>query len=245
MKSCPKEENLQAYLDGELTAEASEAVRAHLIACSHCAEAAQEMERAFAVIDSALAAELPDSVPTARLWARIEFARVEKVAPKFTLAWLWNWKLAALAAALLLALAILLFRSANKRDHDEWAGLPAPITTPDPHITPPTPPPDRVVVQQSLKPRKRTPRRRVPTGNAEEAEIATRFYSLVENDAPAPLESGRVVRVEVPAATLVPFGLSITTEALTQPVQADLIIGQDGLARAIRFLPSGQITKTK
>jgi len=81
--------------------------------------------------------------------------------------------------------------------------------------------------------------------NVKRAEIATQFYSLVEDDELVQLESGQVMRVEVPASTLLPFGLLVRLDALTQPVQADLIIGQDGLARAIRFLPAAQTTKTE
>lgn len=79
----------------------------------------------------------------------------------------------------------------------------------------------------------------------QEDEAATQFYSLVEDSELAPLESGRVVRVEVAASTLIPFGLPLTAEMLTQPIQADLLLGQDGLARAIRFLPASQNTKTQ
>jgi hypothetical protein len=106
-----------------------------------------------------------------------------------------------------------------------------------------------VLVRQDAvasSPAKPPARRRVrpPTvdRNAESTEVATPFYSLVEDDVLAPLESGRVVRVEVPAATLISFGLSVTAEAMTQTIQADLLYGQDGLARAIRFLPT---TKTQ
>jgi len=68
-------------------------------------------------------------------------------------------------------------------------------------------------------------------------EVVTHFYPLVEEGELVPLESGRVVRVEVPASTLIAFGLPITAEGIDRPVQADLLLGQDGLARAIRFLP--------
>jgi len=71
---------------------------------------------------------------------------------------------------------------------------------------------------------------------APETEIATRFYSLVEEDEVVPLESGQVVRVEVPASTLIALGLPIAAENRNRSVQADLLVGQDGLARAIRFL---------
>lgn len=68
-------------------------------------------------------------------------------------------------------------------------------------------------------------------------EVATRFYPLVEEGEMAPLESGWIVRVEAPASTLISLGLPIAAENINRTVQADLLLGQDGLARAIRFLP--------
>jgi hypothetical protein len=68
-------------------------------------------------------------------------------------------------------------------------------------------------------------------------EAISRFYPLVEEGEMASLESGMIVRVEAPVSTLITLGLPITAENINQPVQADLLLGQDGLARAIRFLP--------
>jgi hypothetical protein len=70
-----------------------------------------------------------------------------------------------------------------------------------------------------------------------ETEVATSFYPLVEEDELVRLESGQVVRVEVPVSTLIALGLPISAESRNRSVQADLLVGQDGLARAIRFLP--------
>jgi len=90
----------------------------------------------------------------------------------------------------------------------------------------------RSAVAQRVK-----PRRGLHQAAAPESEMTTSFYSLVEEGELAPLESGQVVRVEVPVSTLIALGLPVTAESLSQPVQADLLLGQDGLARAIRFSP--------
>lgn len=84
------------------------------------------------------------------------------------------------------------------------------------------------------QPKKRVGIRRAPTT---EDEDANRFYPLVEEDELVPLESGQIVRVEVPLSALVALGMPVTVESINQSVQADLLLGQDGLARAIRFLP--------
>jgi len=48
-------------------------------------------------------------------------------------------------------------------------------------------------------------------------------------------ESGEILRLEVPAAALPAYGIDISAGA-DRPVEADILIGQDGLARAIRLV---------
>jgi hypothetical protein len=49
-------------------------------------------------------------------------------------------------------------------------------------------------------------------------------------------ESGEIVRMEVPVASLPTYGIDISSGAGKGPVQADVLIGQDGFARAIRLV---------
>src|SRR5258708_788940 len=65
-------------------------------------------------------------------------------------------------------------------------------------------------------------------------EIATEFFPLV--DYPPPFERGELVRVTVPAAAMRAVGLPVREDRLTDRVQADVLIGQEGMARAIRFV---------
>lgn len=51
-------------------------------------------------------------------------------------------------------------------------------------------------------------------------------------------ESGEIVRVEVPVATLPTYGIDISSGSAGAPVAADILIGQDGFARAIRLVTS-------
>ena len=46
----------------------------------------------------------------------------------------------------------------------------------------------------------------------------------------------QLVRVELPGRTMMSFGLPVDSRELNRPVKADLIIGPDGLTRAIRFV---------
>jgi hypothetical protein len=70
------------------------------------------------------------------------------------------------------------------------------------------------------------------TGN----EVATEFFPLAY--ANVPLSDGQLVRLEVPREALRPFGLmsvdGVHQEGTT--VLADVIVGADGLARAVRFV---------
>ena len=49
-------------------------------------------------------------------------------------------------------------------------------------------------------------------------------------------ESGEIVRMDVPMASLPTYGIDISSGAGKGPVEADVLIGQDGFARAIRLV---------
>jgi hypothetical protein len=49
-------------------------------------------------------------------------------------------------------------------------------------------------------------------------------------------ESGEIVRMELPIASLPAYGIEIEPDARATPVEADLLVGQDGQARAIRLV---------
>ena len=65
------------------------------------------------------------------------------------------------------------------------------------------------------------------------AELATDFFPLL--DTPPPFERGELLRVVVPAATMLQVGLPVSQEHWADPVRADILVGEEGLARAIRF----------
>jgi hypothetical protein len=51
-----------------------------------------------------------------------------------------------------------------------------------------------------------------------------------------PLERAELWRVVVPASTMRAVGLPVREDRLEDPVEADLVVGQEGIARAIRFV---------
>jgi hypothetical protein len=67
-------------------------------------------------------------------------------------------------------------------------------------------------------------------------EIATDFLPLTFGSDLSQLDNGQVVRVELPRSVLQSFGIPINTERAGERVKADILLGHDGVARAIRFV---------
>jgi hypothetical protein len=83
----------------------------------------------------------------------------------------------------------------------------------------------------------RPTRRRPGSRESGEAEVATHFFPLSDSDDFNSLESGQVVRLELPGSALDEIGLPIDVVTAGKTVTADVLIGPDGLAHAIRFIP--------
>ena len=84
------------------------------------------------------------------------------------------------------------------------------------------------------RPPKRTNTAKFKVQPVTAAEVATEFFPLM--DTPPPFERGELLRVVVPAETMRTVGLAVSESHLNDPVQADILVGQEGLARAIRFV---------
>lgn len=80
--------------------------------------------------------------------------------------------------------------------------------------------------------------REATTSQASQAdsEIVTDFMPLTYGAAMSANEGGQLVRVELPRSALVSMGLPMNAELSNERVKADVLLGQDGLARAIRFV---------
>ena len=88
------------------------------------------------------------------------------------------------------------------------------------------------------KPRRRTVRR--PENNAianhVNREIATDFMPLGYLNPATLQDGGQIIRVELPRSSLVNFGLPVNMNRYHEKVKADVLLGADGLAHAIRFV---------
>ena len=79
------------------------------------------------------------------------------------------------------------------------------------------------------------PKSQGTAANANE-EIATEFLPLSYGSDLSQLDNGQVVRVELPRSVLQSFGIPINAERAGERVKADVLLGHDGVARAIRFI---------
>ena len=68
-------------------------------------------------------------------------------------------------------------------------------------------------------------------------ELATNFFPLPYGSG-LPLDEGwEIVRVNLPRSELASLGVTLTNEQISaETVKADIVLGEDGLARAIRFV---------
>lgn len=91
-----------------------------------------------------------------------------------------------------------------------------------------------VVTEQTpaaSKPARRTRRAR-PAPQPQ--EVVTDFFPLM--DVAPTFQRGALIRVSVPAASMRSVGFPVSEDHLADPIQADVLVGEEGLARAIRFV---------
>jgi len=186
--------------------------------------------------------------------ARIEQALVQAIAARDVAssprsvwfrrkAFLWRQPVVArmvLAAATLVVLiagSIAVWRSNRGSTEAIPAANPATVkNAPSPNqFAPPRPQPATVLTSAKPAPGARGHRtaQRRPT-----TVVASRsgFVELPWTSGLPSFESGEIVRMELPLASLPTYGIDISSRAGSGPVEADVLIGQDGFARAIRLV---------
>ena len=92
---------------------------------------------------------------------------------------------------------------------------------------------------QPIAQRRKPAKRRVPkseVANHMNREIATDFMPLGYLNPATLQDGGQIIRVEVPRSALVNFGLPVNMDRYHEKVKADVLLGVDGLAHAIRFV---------
>lgn len=163
----------------------------------------------------------------------------------------WLYVAAGIAAAVVIALLISLTISRTRDSNQQQKQEQAVVTpaTPDQHQESALKSPDSrkaaapkklrgnaVSPVAAVSGRKSPESKPVPLDDSGvEPEIATDFFPLM-NRGIGQLDSGQIMRVELPRSALMSFGLPMNMDRADERIKADVVVGNDGLARAIRFV---------
>ena len=159
---------------------------------------------------------------------------------------------AAIAAMLLLVFALSIFRPrqsapAAEKTNVAQAGSPTiPVVSPlvastDRHEPPQlsAPRPRTLAARQNRRratPKVNQSKPRAPTEPIGNIEIATDFLPVTYGGVANLADGGRMVRVQLPRSAMASFGLPVNMDRANEWVKADVLVGVDGLAHAIRFV---------
>ena len=200
MKQCWPEGTLRAYLDGELQPQEMRSVAAHLEQCAECSRMHSELSVRASYVGGLLdTLAMPAPKPAPR-----------KVAAKSSGSWAWTGAAVALAAGLAIAAMLI-----PKQE--------APTVVRAPKVEQPQQAqvvqPERVVEEIPVATAPSPSAKVASVRRAPRAKLADAFIAL-DNE---PIESGIVMRVELPGST-----------------PADIVFSPDGRARAVRLVSSTQ-----
>ncbi|MGE0126936.1 MAG: anti-sigma factor [Blastocatellales bacterium] len=244
-----------------ISAEARVAGLSHAEACERCAARLMDERALNAGLKSLAASDegkiAPGNVEAALLGAFR--ARTPKPVASYPTARSRNWRPSAwprlawaVAAAILIAFGFIVYRSIQNEPRKDDVVITEKAPTPQPSVeredqlrkvVEDTPEPE--LRRESRAPRHRRgsrPQLNRPfirdsiTAYANDSEYLSDFFPLNYGGAQTPMESGEVIRVQMPRSALARFGLPVNVERADVPVKADLLVGEDGLAQAIRFV---------
>jgi hypothetical protein len=162
----------------------------------------------------------------------------------------WNsryWFAAAIAAMLLIAISVVAYRLNYRVDNNrKLAKQEQPQSSHELIVEPVkqeqvagVQEPEQKSLAQAPKPKRvrhANVRRPENVQLANHAEIATDFIPLSSMPAVSLQDGGQIVRVKLPRSALANFGLPVNMDRYNEKVKADVLIGVDGLAHAIRFV---------
>ena len=248
--NCQKFESVVSELArGQMmAAELRREALAHSDACDDCAMRLRDEEMLTRGLHT-LAAEMESLEAPAIIEANLmmAFRARNAVVPAPVVRRHSAYWLAAVAAMLLIALSVVVFRWSNRPVEDrrqasrqeEPQQKPQPIA--EPQLAKDSPVPDDEVLPQRQRPRRFHPAMQRRPANTQVAnhvanEIATDFIPLSYMSAASLQDGGQIVRVQLPRSALANFGLPVNMDRYNEKVKADVLFGVDGTARAIRFV---------
>ncbi len=169
--------------------------------------------------------------------------------------WKWTLKYAGLAASVLLLLGWITARQPGLRKQESVNTRNVPTGDSPPAVSP-----NQVAIEASpfagevtkasaakrKQGRKAQPRSFVPAPDPvsrsegreglEDREIRTAFIPFMAVEPLSPSELRQLVRIRLPRSAVQVFGLPVNMERSREPVEADVLLGEDGRALAVRFV---------
>ena len=223
-----------------LPAAVAEAARAHARACGDCAAALarqRDLTRAFTALSAAAEKHAAPPALEARLLA--VFPAGGRTAGAGGYGRGSKWWLAAAAAIALVAAGLWTWRD---------SATPVGVVTTAPAGVPSAPLPSRPERTEraaagpgssvpsgatarpvAARPEPRRPRQARPVRDVE-------FITIPAAAGLPPIESATIVRTELPLSALPEYGVQILPHAARAAIEADLLVGQDGVPRGIRLV---------
>ena len=223
---------------------------AHSEACDDCAARFRDEQMLTRGLQS-LAAEMGTLSASPAVEAKLleTFRARQVVAPIARRQSLSRYWLAAVAAMLLIAISVVVFRWSNRTADEPRQAVKQEEPQPRPEIkdkaneqlahdiekpavdsSPQLPKPKRNRAATLRRPAS------AQVANHVNNEIATDFIPLSYMSAASLQDGGQIVRVQLPRSTLANFGLPVNMDRYNERVKADVLFGVDGRAHAIRFV---------
>lgn|GEM_PF-675565 len=243
--------------DRPLDASIEQDARRHTTVCDSCAQllAAQRMLTAR-ILEFAEATGNLHTSPQVKQRLRAEVTK-RKIAQNASLGTsiraamgsvgraIWpRWVVAAAISACLMVTTVWWWTSTTPVQ-EQLAGAQPPAAKEIPKTSPtvepvaPATPHPQVVARQSPQhqPQRRTPKRNRPTvSEVEGEEFASAFVPLTLSMDEKAIENGTIVRLEVPRTKLIAMGLPLHVDGDQETVNAEVMLGDNGVAYAIRVV---------
>ena len=239
--ACLTEDLLLRALDGELASREAWLVSLHLQGCESCREKLASLRSLSSLMAGLHPLRLPPEA-AASFAARLDEEESRLDASPAWRRW-FSWPLVRWQHVALCAAAILLVFMGLRMRAPHPAAPVFRSATAAPGVPPPVPRRQAVVVALPKLARavrhahrKRLPEKLVSSRAVAPREVTTPFFALPFSDAALPLDQATVIRVDLPRSALELTGLPVEEDRRNERVRADLVLGADGLARAIRFV---------
>jgi len=203
---------------------------AHANTCVRCARRLANEQRLSGVVATIVEQDSQGIAPAAVKQMLLAEFKKQHAASKRQGAWRARAAVGAVAAALIVAVAVGLRWTPEQHTVQ--------VKPPEAHMTPPVSPAVAPAGREAPRAHVRVLRKASRKPKAEpvlaQREVMTEFIPIVYD--PEPIERGQIVRIRLPRSALATFGIPMNEERAEEAIRADVLLGEDGLARAVRFV---------